>query len=48
MIGISHDDPHVTDESKFRYDACADARRAPRATFVSSARSSPHGAGTVS
>jgi AraC family transcriptional regulator len=22
MIGISHDDPHVTDESKFRYDAC--------------------------
>jgi AraC family transcriptional regulator len=23
MIGISHDDPHVTDESKFRYDACA-------------------------
>jgi AraC family transcriptional regulator len=22
MIGISHDDPHVTDDSKFRYDAC--------------------------
>jgi AraC family transcriptional regulator len=22
MIGISHDDPHVTDESKFRFDAC--------------------------
>ncbi|MDY0061650.1 MAG: AraC family transcriptional regulator [Myxococcota bacterium] len=22
VIGISHDDPHVTDESKFRYDAC--------------------------
>jgi AraC family transcriptional regulator len=22
MIGISHDDPHVTEESKFRYDAC--------------------------
>lgn len=22
MIGISHDDPHVTGESKFRYDAC--------------------------
>jgi len=22
MIGISHDDPYVTDESKFRYDAC--------------------------
>lgn len=22
MIGISHDDPHVTGEAKFRYDAC--------------------------
>jgi AraC family transcriptional regulator len=22
MIGISHDDPHVTAESRFRYDAC--------------------------
>lgn len=22
MIGISHDDPRVTDESRFRYDAC--------------------------
>ncbi len=22
MIGISHDDPQVTDASKFRYDAC--------------------------
>lgn len=22
MIGISHDDPNVTEESKFRYDAC--------------------------
>ncbi len=22
MIGISHDDPHVTEESRFRYDAC--------------------------
>jgi AraC family transcriptional regulator len=22
MIGISHDDPHVTNESRFRYDAC--------------------------
>lgn len=22
IIGISHDDPHVTEESKFRYDAC--------------------------
>ncbi len=22
MIGISHDDPHVTEASKFRYDAC--------------------------
>jgi len=22
MIGISHDDPHVAEESKFRYDAC--------------------------
>ncbi len=22
MIGVSHDDPHVTDASRFRYDAC--------------------------
>ena len=22
MIGISHDDPNVTEESRFRYDAC--------------------------
>ncbi len=27
MIGISHDDPHVTDESKFRYDACVTVDR---------------------
>lgn len=27
MIGISHDDPHVTDESKFRYDACVSIDR---------------------
>jgi AraC family transcriptional regulator len=27
MIGISHDDPHVTDESKFRYDACVTSDR---------------------
>jgi AraC family transcriptional regulator len=27
MIGISHDDPHITDESKFRYDACVSINR---------------------
>lgn len=27
VIGISHDDPHVTDESKFRYDACVTVDR---------------------
>ena len=27
MIGISHDDPHVTEESKFRYDACVTVDR---------------------
>ena len=27
MIGISHDDPHVTDESKLRYDACVTLNR---------------------
>lgn len=27
MIGISHDDPKVTDESKFRYDACISVDR---------------------
>lgn len=27
MIGISHDDPHVTDEAKFRYDACVTVDR---------------------
>ena len=27
VIGISHDDPHVTEESKFRYDACVTVGR---------------------
>jgi AraC family transcriptional regulator len=27
MIGISHDDPHVTEEAKFRYDACVTTDR---------------------
>lgn len=30
MIGISHDDPHVTEESKFRYDACVTIDREER------------------
>jgi AraC family transcriptional regulator len=30
MIGISHDDPHVTDESRFRYDACVTLDREVR------------------
>ena len=31
MIGISHDDPHVTDAAKLRYDACVTVDREVKA-----------------